>query len=381
VTATTPGTPARRGARCSTARSLASCAVPSFRTGKVVRVLEERSGLQRVEVDLGKGPERAYVLTQLTGTVADGDAVVVNTTAVELGLGTGGWHVVHWNLERDAWSVPGPGHIIKARYTSLQTDVGSTEEHWPELADVMSITGMPVVAAALHSQLPAVAVAFKERAPEARLAYVMTDGAALPIALSDLVAQLRARELLDATITCGHAFGGDYEAVSVHSALAVARHIAHADAAVVVMGPGIVGTATRLGFSGIEVGPILDAARGLDGLPIACLRVSFADQRDRHRGVSHHSVTALGVACRSGALLPLPTVGGSEEAQLRADLARWGLDTRHEVVDVAPVGIVERFAAHDLRIMSMGRPAADDPVLFEAAAAAGVVAAENRTAG
>jgi hypothetical protein len=230
----------------------------------------------------------------------------------------------------------------------------------------------------LHSQLPAVAVAFKERAPDARLAYVMTDGAALPIALSDLVAQLRERGLVDATITCGHAFGGDYEAVSVHSALAVARHIVHADAAVVAMGPGIVGTATRLGFSGIEVGPILDAARGLDGLPIACLRVSFADQRPRHRGVSHHSVTALGVACRSVAVLPLPTVGGAEEAQLRADLARWGLAERHEVVEVAPVGIVERFAAHELRVMSMGRRAADDPVLFEAAAAAGVVAADTR---
>ena len=52
--------------------------------------------------------ERAYVLTQLIGTVAVGDRVVMNTTAVELGLGTGGWHVVHWNLAREAWSEPGP---------------------------------------------------------------------------------------------------------------------------------------------------------------------------------------------------------------------------------------------------------------------------------
>src|SRR5882757_5577797 len=149
--------------------------MPSFRTGEVVALLEARRGLQRVEVDLGQGPERAYALTQLTGPVALGDRVVVNTTAVELGLGTGGWHVVHWNLERDGWSEPGPGHIIKGRYTSLQADVGSAEEHLEELAQVESIEGMPVVAAALHSQLPAVAVAFKERVPDARLAYVMTD--------------------------------------------------------------------------------------------------------------------------------------------------------------------------------------------------------------
>src|SRR5712691_4955720 len=103
--------------------------MPSFRSGKVVGLLEDRPGLQRVEVDHGVGSERAYVLAQLTGTVALGDRVVVNTTAVELGLGTGGWHVVHWNLERTDWSERGPGHVIKSRYTSLQADVGSTEEH------------------------------------------------------------------------------------------------------------------------------------------------------------------------------------------------------------------------------------------------------------
>jgi hypothetical protein len=351
--------------------------VPAFRTGAVVALLEERAGLQRIEVDFGDGPARAYVLTQLTGRVEPGDRVVVNTTAVELGLGTGGWHVVHWNLSRDDWSEPGPGHIMKARYTSLQADVGSTEEHWEELAEITSIDGMPVVAAALHSQLPAIAAAFKRERPDARLAYVMTDGAALPLALSDLVAQLRERDLLDATITCGHAFGGDYEAVSVHSALAVARHIARADAVAVVMGPGIVGTATRLGFSGIEVGPVLDAASGLGGIPIACLRVSFADPRERHRGVSHHSITALGVATRSRVLLPVPVVGGPEEKEIRADLARADLDRRHDVVEVEPVGIIELLSTHGLHVISMGRPAADDPVMFEAAAASGTVAARR----
>src|SRR5262245_20717922 len=351
--------------------------MPSFRTARVTKVLEERAGLQRIEVDFGEGPARAYVLTQLTGRVDVRDRVVVNTTAVELGLGTGGWHVVHWNLARDEWSEPGPGHIMKARYTSLQADVGSTEEHWEELAEITSVDGMPVVAAALHSQLPAIAAAFKRERPDARLAYVMTDGAALPLALSDLVADLGERPLLDATITCGHAFGGDYEAVSVHSALAVARHIAHADAAVVVMGPGIVGTATRLGFSGIEVGPVLDAAAGLGGLPIACLRVSFADPRERHRGLSHHSVTALGVATQSRVLLPVPAVGGSEEKEIRDDLSRAHLDQRHELVSVEPVGIIELLAANGLDGVSMGRPAADDPVMFEAAAASGIVAAQH----
>jgi hypothetical protein len=352
--------------------------MPSFRTGEVVRLLEERPGLQRVEVDLGEGPERAYVLPQLTGTVSTGDRVVVNTTAVELGLGTGGWHVVHWNLARDTWSERGPGHIIKGRYTSLQADVGSAEEHLSQLAEVESIGGMPVVAAALHSQVPAVAVAVKAAAPDARLAYVMTDGAGLPLALSDLVAALRDRALLDATVTCGHAFGGDYEAVSIFSALAIARHAALADVAVVAMGPGIVGTNTRLGFSGMEVGPILDAAVALGGVPIAALRASFADPRERHLGLSHHSATALRLACRERVRIALPRVGGEEEARLRADLAAEGLDRRHEVVDVDPPDVLALFDAHGLEVVSMGRPAAADPMLFATAGAAGVLAAQLR---
>ena len=352
--------------------------MPSYRTGRVVSLLDARQGLQRVQVDLGNGPERAYALTQLTGPVAEGDRVVVNTTAVELGLGTGGWHVVHWNLERDGWSEAGPGHIIKGRYTSIQTDVGSTEEHLEELAEVESIDGLPVVAAALHSQLPAVAAAFKACAPTGRLAYVMTDGAGLPLALSDLVADLRERDLVDATITCGHSFGGDYEAVSVYSALAIARHVARADAAVVVMGPGIVGTNTRLGFTGLEVGQVLDATVALGGVPIACLRVSFADPRHRHAGLSHHSATALRLVARERAQVAVPALPEAQAAVLRADLEAAGIDRRHDLVPVddAP-DAVALLDAHGLRITSMGRPAADDPALFQAAAAAGALAARH----
>lgn len=351
--------------------------MPSFRTGQVTRILSERPGLQRVEVALGAEPERAYVLTQLTGTVNEGDRVVVNTTAVELGLGTGGWHVVHWNLEVGQWAAKGPGHIVKARYTSLQTDVGSAEEHWAELADVDTVNGMPVVAAALHSQVPAVALGIKQERSDAVVAYVMTDGAALPLALSDLVHTLRSRALIDATITCGHAFGGDHEAVSVHSALAVARHVVHADVAIVAMGPGIVGTATKLGFSGIEVAPILDAAAALDAVPVACLRASFADERPRHRGLSHHTKTTLGLAVRSRVLVAVPTVGGDEEERLRKDLADAGIDSRHDIVAVDPGDVIGLLDQHGIDLMSMGRPAADDPVLFACASAAGRLAAQR----
>src|SRR4029079_8733805 len=141
-----------------------------------------------------------------------------------------------------------------------QADVGSTEEHLdPAVGGHTDAAGLPVVATPLHSQLPAVAPGIRSVRPDARIAYVMTDGAALPLAMSDLVATLRDRGLVDTTITCGHVLGGDHESVNVYSALMIARHGAGADVAVVAMGPGIVGTGTALGFTGIEVGTVLDA--------------------------------------------------------------------------------------------------------------------------
>jgi hypothetical protein len=317
--------------------------VPSYRTGTVDAVLEERPGLQRVTVD----GERSYVLTQLIGSVVVGDRVVVNTTAVELGLGTGGWHVVHWNLDRPdgAWSEPGPGHIMKLRYTSLQADTGAGEEglDLPERLD-----GLPVVACGLHSQVPCVAVVVRHLRPAARIAYVMTDGGSLPIALSDTVHQLRAGGFLDLTITAGHAFGGDAEAVNLHSALALARHHG-ADVVIAGIGPGVVGTGTKLGHTGLDVVGIVDAAAALGGVPVLAVRFSEADARERHRGPSHHTMTAVELAARQ------LTVASPDEV---------------DVPDVAGL-----LAAAGLRVTTMGRGPDEDPAFFAWAGAAGVVAA------
>jgi hypothetical protein len=308
--------------------------VPSFITARVAAVTSQRAGLQRVELDGGR---RAYVLTNLIGPVAPGDRVVVNTTAVDLGLGTGGWDVVHWNLSREAWSTPGGGHVMKLRYTSLQVDTGAAEEtQRPLPAD---LGGKPVVACDLHSQLAPVAVAFAQAAPGRTLTYVMTDSAALPLAISDLVAQLG--HLVAETITCGQAFGGDLEAVNVPSALLLAA----GDAVVVAPGPGGVGTGTRLGFGGLEVAAVVDAAARLGGRPVVAVRYSGADGRERHRGRSHHTETALATASNP-ALAPEPPDGWAG-----VDLA--GID-----------------------VTTMGRGPDDDPEFFRYAAAAGLVAAQ-----
>ena len=317
--------------------------MPSYRSGTVEEVLEERPGLQRVRVD----GERAYVLTQLVGPVAVGDQVVMNTTAVELGLGTGGWHVVHWNLSRSSWSSPGPGHIMKLRYTSLQVDTGAGEE---AAGDALPerIDGLPVVACGLHSQVPCVAVVVRSLRPSARIAYVMTDGGSLPIALSDTVHQLREGGFLDLTITAGHAFGGDVEAVNLHSALALANHHG-ADVVIAGIGPGVVGTGTRLGHTGLDVVAVVDAAAALGGVPVLAVRYSEADARERHQGPSHHTMTAVALAARQ------LTVASPDEV---------------EVPDVAAL-----LADAGLRVTTMGRGPDEDPAFFAWAGAAGVVAA------
>jgi Protein of unknown function (DUF3866) len=328
--------------------------VPKFVSATVTEVLSERDGLQRVATDAG----RAYVLTALIGTVAAGDPVVLNTTAVDLGLGTGGWHVVHWNLGRRSWSRPGPGHIMKLRYTSLQADTGAAEEDLADLPEALD--GMPVVACSLHSQVGVVAAVVRRLRPAARIAYVMTDGAALPLALSDLVHALRTRGIVDATITAGNAFGGDLEAVSVPSALALARHVTSADVAIVGMGPGVVGTASSLGTTAVEAAAVIDATHLLGGRVALCCRASGVDARERHRGVSHHVHTILRLAAHRPEI-PLPAPLAPEVAGATV---------------VEGPGAADVLAASDLVVTSMGRGPADDPVFFAAASSAGAWAAE-----
>ena len=327
--------------------------MPSFVTATVTEVLAERAGLQRLATDAG----RAYALTDLIGTAAPGDRVVLNTTAVELGLGTGGWHVVHWNLARESWSRTGPGHIMKVRYTSLQHDTGAAEEQHPDLPG--TVAGLPVVACSLHSQVAVVAAVARHLAPAARIAYVMTDGAGLPIVLSELVHELRGAGVVDVTVTAGHAFGGDLEAVAVPSALALARHVADADLVVVGMGPGVVGTGSALGTTAVEVAGIIDVADQMGARVALCSRASTADARERHQGISHHVRTILGLAAARPSL-PVP-------ADLAVELVG------ATVVDPPDAAAV--LAELGITVTTMGRGPEEDPMFFAAAASAGAWAA------
>ena len=329
------------------------------------------------KVLLGDKEIEASGFPGMLGPISVGDRVVVNTTGIELGLGTGGVGFILWNLDGPGEVGPGDGHIVKLRYTPWQTEVMAAEApespHHAALEKAVSLEGMPVVVCGLHSQLGAAAAGVKAVAPGARVGYLMTDAAALPLAWSRSVKALKDAGLLDVTCSAGHAFGGDLEAVNVFSGLLALKIAGRADVAVVAMGPGVVGTDTALGFSAMEQGQVLDAATALGGRAIAALRISFADERTRHLGVSHHTLTSLQIAARERCLIAVPVLPDEHAEQVRGQLQ--GLE-RHELVEADGGAGLRLLGERGLRPSSMGRNADEVPELFVAAAAAGVLAGQ-----
>jgi hypothetical protein len=325
---------------------------------------------------------RALAYPALVGSPRIGDRVLLNVTALEAGLGTGGYALVVAIPDRLPADPDITGHIVKSRYTPLQVMTESADEQGSQYHELLksadSLDGMPVVVADLHSALPAILAGLygesrTDAADPPRVAYVMTDGGALPSWFSRTVAGLREAGWLAATITTGQSFGGDMEAVTVHSGLLAARHAVAADVAVVAQGPGNLGTGTRWGYSGVAAGEAVNAAAILDGRPVASLRVSFADPRERHQGVSHHSLTAYGRVALAPADVVIPELPEPQATRVASDVAP--LAARHRLLTVPVDGLEEALRAAPVALSTMGRSLDEDLAYFLAAAAAGKHAA------
>jgi hypothetical protein len=204
----------------------------------------------------------------------------------------------------------------------------------------------------------------------------MTDGAALAGGLSRLVPRLLEAELLDGWITCGQAFGGQLEAVTIWSALLSAIELLEADVVLVADGPGNLGTDTSWGVSALGSGLALNAAEVLGGRPVAALRVSFADARPRHLGVSHHSLTILERVAAVRANVAVPTlVDEGQRASVWDALRGRRLEDRHQLVEVDGRPALGELERRGVDVESMGRGPREDPAFFLAAGAAGVLGA------
>jgi len=304
-----------------------------LRRGTVTTVRERVPGLVRLEVD----GIACIAYPRLTGEIEEGDDVLVNEQARLLGLGSGGFDLVYANLTRGLGLGPEEGaHVIALPYTPGQVALRRAEEAG-ELPG--GLDGRPVVLCTLHSQVAPVCAALEG----ARVAYVQVQGGALPVTLSDTVRLLQERALLGATIAVAPCLDGDVDCVSAAAAFLWAAGEGH-EAIVCSVGPGIVGTGTRLGHGALSLADAANAATALGGRPVLAVRTSGVDARERHRGVSHHTRAVLDLC--------LGEVVVAEEG----DGEGW------------------EGACSDLPLAHMGRGPGDDPAFFRSAYAAGVVA-------
>jgi hypothetical protein len=296
----------------------------------VTAIRERLDGLVRLDVD---GVD-CVAYPSLTGPVALEDEVLVNVQARELGLGSGGFDVLYANLTRGLELAPEDGaHVMALPYTPLQHARMHVEEANEPTAE---LAGMPVVCCSLHSQIAPACAALSGL----QVAYVQLAGGALPVSLSDTVRLLKERGLVAATAAVAPCFDADVQCVSVASGLGWAR--GEHDAVVCSIGPGIVGTGTRFGHGGLAAAEAANAALALGGVPVIAARVSGADERARHRGVSHHTEAILALV--------------------------------HGEPEVADSGEGWREACEGLPLSHMGRGPDDDPEFFAAAYAAGLAA-------
>ncbi|WP_199042477.1 DUF3866 family protein [Glycomyces salinus] len=329
-----------------------------------------------VEVEAREGESsftcKGLAYDELVGSPEVGDRVLLNCNAIAKGLGTGGYALVIAVPDRLPPDGETEGHIVKARYTPMQAmRLAVDEDDSPHRAAVEAcdgLDGMPVVVADLHSALAPILAGIEATVPEAKVAYVMTDGGSLPAWFSRQLDSLADR--LCTVVTAGQCFGGDLEATNIHNALIAARVVGGADIAVVAQGPGNLGTGTVWGFSGTAAGEAVNAGAVLGGRPVASLRISEGDARERHRGISHHSMTAYGKVALAGADIPVPDeLPAGLESKIKAQLAR--LPDRHRQVEVDCSGLVEAMEALPVRLSTMGRGLDRDRVYFVAEAAAG----------
>ncbi|HEU4393260.1 MAG TPA: DUF3866 family protein [Solirubrobacterales bacterium] len=323
-----------------------------------------------VEVDGESRP--AWADTVLLGEMREGDEVVVNVAALDLGLGSGGFDVVHVNLTRGLEGrATGDEHVIKLNYTSLQHAVRPVEAEATESVGLLSAIGTKgpsssgratrVLVLPLHGHLAPAAWAAAQASPGLRVGYVQTGGGALPGSLSRDVAELRERGLLCGHIAAAPAYGGEHEALSTVGALDAARRLGW-DAALVGPGPGIIGSETEFGHGGMAA---LDSAHAALSLRLPTLlspRLSASDPRERHVDVSHHTYTVLELL-----LAPVDVAVPAGEDGIAA-----ALEATPGTHRLRPASVdLDAYAASGLPTTTMGRTLGEDPLFFAAPLAAG----------
>lgn len=346
-----------------------------FKEGTITRIIESNEDVSWIEIMIEGDMFKAVNYNSLTGCPRAGDSVVVNTTAVDLSLGTGGYHFVIQNNRIKRNDVSGKGHIMKLRYTPLQMKCLAVEEEDSPYHNIIksfnNLNKSIYIVGTLHSMLAPIAAIIKWMEPKLKINYIMTDAGALPIHFSKTVERLKRDKIIDNTITVGHAFGGDLECVNIYTGLIASEAVLKSDVTIITMGPGIVGTGTKYGFSGIEQGYIIDAVNALNGTSFAVPRISFGDKRDRHKGISHHTITTLSELTHSRSNLVLPYLDDLKMQTINSQISKNRIDDKHNIIYEKGEHVKPAMDYFNLKVKTMGRDYYSDQEFFMSLGAVG----------
>jgi hypothetical protein len=339
-----------------------------FTKATVSKIVSRKKETTEVILDIDHEQKRAINYNSITGVIEVGDPVLVNTTACTLNLGTGGYHFIMANWNTSGLKLKGEGHGIKLKYTPIQSKFLLSEEYHANknfFNHNLHLHGKLVMVGELHSMLSPLCAYLKYFSNECiRIGYIMTDHGALPLAFSRNVAVLKEKNILDVTATTGNAFGGDFECVNIYSSLQAVFSIGQCDIVIITMGPGSLGTGTKYGFSGLELGLYVNLVISMGGKAFYIPRIGFNDQRIRHRGISHHSLTVLKDIIQPPMTLVLPFMKKNYQNIVYTQLKRHGLLSKFNTAFSDGSSILSAIEHYGLCPKTMGRGIDQEPLFF-----------------
>ena len=125
-----------------------------------------------IQVEIDGVTAKAVNYNKMTGNIEKDDIVILNTTAVDLSLGTGGYHFVLFNYSHESRTVEGKGHIMKLRYSPYQLKCLTAEEEESPYHDLFNefdnLNKKIFIVGTLHSMLAPLSSMIKWLKPELR---------------------------------------------------------------------------------------------------------------------------------------------------------------------------------------------------------------------
>lgn len=358
----------------------------SLETGRVVEIvyINDKIQILSVEIEHKSIIEKAINYIDETGICSLMDMVVINSIGNRLKLGTGGYNLVYLNLTVNLKENEVPdrnhGHIIKMKYTPGQIRVKTVEENIEDrnIFDMEAkLTPRPVIFAILHSMLFPLVKTIKYINPNTNISCVYTYGGAMNANNSFILKRMKESGLINSIITAGECYGGDYESINIVTGILFGFNKLKSDIIVICCGPGVAGSSTFYGFSTFDFIGSIYSVKLLGLFPVLIPRISMADKRERHMGLSMQSISILQALDFP---IDLPVYRDNEDISgfklVYNQLNKYYLINKHNVHFINNEIIKKTMDSLDSDIKVMGRSYAEDPWFFNNCISAGYYSVE-----